>query len=304
MAWRWWHWRKMVIIIGVGRVEGFQGGETRMDGISNESFRGSARVLTAWKQSEWSEIQMVWTRAEERCCLYFEKNGEDGAVRQDKKRRFMVYGYIEGRYAGGWHDRGRCRGQNEMESGDLVWRPLMGAAWNLIVYLYPSVVCKKMNVWNIPESKYAVGYTAAHFVCVFDVLFIFHVNALMEDAQCLHVCQSEGWEEMVVTYACKHSTMCHQQGSDPHLRCCVLSVTNVFITHIPANMSATCLNMSIELKYHLEDENIDFKRSGRHAWSEASLYGNHTAKGRKGKRNPFHFKLTTDANYHYDPDYT
>ncbi|KAF7650742.1 hypothetical protein LDENG_00121400 [Lucifuga dentata] len=31
-------------------------------------------------------------------------------------------------HAGGWRDRGRCRGQGEMETDDPLWQLLMGAA--------------------------------------------------------------------------------------------------------------------------------------------------------------------------------
>lgn len=48
--------------------------------------------------------------------------------------------------------------------------------------------------------------------------------------------------------------------STAQLMLCLHSHTHKCIyKHIPANMSATCLDISIELKYHLENENIDFK---------------------------------------------
>ena len=36
--------------------------------------------------------------------------------RKRRKAKEEVYGYGEGRHAGSWHDRGRCRGQEEMET--------------------------------------------------------------------------------------------------------------------------------------------------------------------------------------------
>ena len=41
--------------------------------------------------------------------------------RKKRKAKEEVYGYDEGRHAGGWPHRGRCRGQEEMESDDPLW---------------------------------------------------------------------------------------------------------------------------------------------------------------------------------------
>ena len=47
-----------------------------------------------WRQSKRAKIEMVWTCAEERCWLYWERDAEDGAARQEEKRRTKeeVYG--------------------------------------------------------------------------------------------------------------------------------------------------------------------------------------------------------------------
>ncbi|XP_056130394.1 methyl-CpG-binding protein 2 isoform X2 [Lampris incognitus] len=73
---------------------------------------------------------MVWTCVEERCWVYWEKDAEYGAAREEEKRKAKeeVYGCGEGGHAGGWCDRGRCRGQEEMEPDDPLWRPLTGAS--------------------------------------------------------------------------------------------------------------------------------------------------------------------------------
>ncbi|KAF7660419.1 hypothetical protein LDENG_00282150 [Lucifuga dentata] len=73
---------------------------------------------------------MVWTCAKEGCGVYREKDAEDGAARQEEKRKAKeeVYQCGERGRAGGWRNRGRCRGQGEMETDDPLWQPLMGAA--------------------------------------------------------------------------------------------------------------------------------------------------------------------------------
>uniref|UniRef100_A0A0E9SZ62 Uncharacterized protein n=1 Tax=Anguilla anguilla TaxID=7936 RepID=A0A0E9SZ62_ANGAN len=53
------------------------------------------------------------------------RDAGDGAARQEEKRKAKekVHGHGEGGLAGGW-----CRGQEEMETDDPLWRPLTGTA--------------------------------------------------------------------------------------------------------------------------------------------------------------------------------
>ncbi len=73
---------------------------------------------------------MVWARVEERLRRRREKDVRDGAAMKDEKQKAKeeVYGCGEGGHAGGGHDGGRCRGQGKMETDDLLWRPITGAA--------------------------------------------------------------------------------------------------------------------------------------------------------------------------------
>ena len=54
---------------------------------------------------------MVWTCAQEGSGVYREKDVEDGAARQEEKRKAKeeVHGCGEGGHAGGWSVNGRWR---------------------------------------------------------------------------------------------------------------------------------------------------------------------------------------------------
>ena len=71
---------------------------------------------------------MVCVCAEKGCEVCQEKDAEDEAAREEEMEdKEMVYRCVEGGRAGGWCDRGRCRGQGEME-GDPLWLPRTGEA--------------------------------------------------------------------------------------------------------------------------------------------------------------------------------
>ncbi|KAF7662132.1 hypothetical protein LDENG_00246020 [Lucifuga dentata] len=70
---------------------------------------------------------MVWTC--KGCGVYLEKDAEDGAARQDEKRKVKEEVYRCGKrgHAGGRRHGGGRRGQGEMEADDPLWRPIKGA---------------------------------------------------------------------------------------------------------------------------------------------------------------------------------
>lgn len=106
----------------------FSLGVMRVDRIRNKYIRGTAQV--GWFGDKAREARLRWFGHVQRSWLYWQKDVDDGTARQEGKRKAKeeVYGYGEGRHAGGWRYRGRCRGQKEMEMDDLLWQPLMGTA--------------------------------------------------------------------------------------------------------------------------------------------------------------------------------
>lgn len=67
-------------------------------------------------------LEMMWICAEERCWrrrLEMELPGK----RKRERSWLSFIDVVSGRNVGGWRDRGRCRGQQEMKTDDKLRRP-------------------------------------------------------------------------------------------------------------------------------------------------------------------------------------
>ncbi|KAF7647393.1 hypothetical protein LDENG_00173020 [Lucifuga dentata] len=99
----------------------FSLGISRMDKIKNEYIRGTAQVR--WFRDKAREARLRWFGHVQRRdagyigrMLKMELPGK--RKRGWPKRRFIDV--VRG-HAGGWCNRGRCRGQGEMETDDPLW---------------------------------------------------------------------------------------------------------------------------------------------------------------------------------------
>lgn len=96
---------------------------------------------------------MIWGCAVEGWWMYWTKDVECAAARQEEKRvsTKKIHGCREGGHAEGWCVTGGCQGQGEMEADDLMWRPLKEGVEKCI---YSEIISKLLLALN----KYSPYY--------------------------------------------------------------------------------------------------------------------------------------------------